>query len=123
MLVSVPCRAGVPAGPFPAAWVFVFLTVFFLFFNTGPTNTILANVTHPSMRPTAFALNILVIHAWATRVLPLSSGRSRTFGVYHTDHGHGRIHVPGGVLCCGVPDISIATRNWQWRELRRVEKS
>src|SRR5207249_8038468 len=35
----------------------------FLFFNTGPANTILANVTHPSIRASAFALNIFLIHA------------------------------------------------------------
>lgn len=56
--------------PFPLAWVFVFLTVFFLFFNTGPTNAILANVTHPSMRATAFAFNILVIHAFGDAISP-----------------------------------------------------
>ncbi len=48
--------------PFPFAWVLIFLACFCLFFNTGPTNTILANVTHPSLRAPAFALNILVIH-------------------------------------------------------------
>jgi MFS family permease len=56
--------------PFPLAWVFVFLACFCLFFNTGPTNTILANVTHPSIRASAFALNILVIHALGDAVSP-----------------------------------------------------
>jgi MFS family permease len=49
--------------PFPLAWVWIFFTIFFLFFNTGPANTILANVTHPSVRASAFAINIFVIHA------------------------------------------------------------
>jgi MFS family permease len=49
--------------PFPAAWGWIFLAVFFLFFNTGPSNTALANVTHPSVRATAFAMNIFMIHA------------------------------------------------------------
>jgi MFS family permease len=49
--------------PFPVAWVWLFCAVFFLFFNTGPSNTALANVTHPSVRATAFALNIFMIHA------------------------------------------------------------
>ena len=40
----------------------VFLTVFWLFFNTGPVNTIVANVTHPAVRASAFALVILIIH-------------------------------------------------------------
>src|SRR5258706_13536412 len=48
--------------PFPIAWVWLFLGAFFLFFNTGPSNTILANVIHPSMRSAAFALNILLLH-------------------------------------------------------------
>jgi MFS family permease len=48
--------------PFPLAWIWLFLGAFFLFFNTGPSNTILANVIHPSMRSTAFALNILFLH-------------------------------------------------------------
>ena len=49
--------------PFPFTWVFIFLTCFCLFFNTGPTNAILANVNRPALRPMAFALNILLIHA------------------------------------------------------------
>ena len=56
--------------PFPYAWGFVFAAVFCLFFNTGPSNTILANVTHPSIRATAFALNILVIHALGDVISP-----------------------------------------------------
>src|SRR5207245_9345491 len=60
--------------PFPLAWVFVFLACFCLFFNTGPTNTILANVTHPAVRATAFAVNILIIHALGDPVSPAIIG-------------------------------------------------
>jgi MFS transporter, Spinster family, sphingosine-1-phosphate transporter len=62
MLLGFPMILLLIYTPFPLAWVFVFLAVFCLFFNTGPTNTILANVTHPSMRATAFAINIFIIH-------------------------------------------------------------
>ena len=55
---------------FPAAWVFVFLAVFFLFFNTGPANAALANVTPPATRATAFALNILIIHILGDAISP-----------------------------------------------------
>jgi MFS family permease len=48
--------------PFPLAWVWLFLAAFFLFFCTGPSNTILANVIRPSTRAAAFGLNILLIH-------------------------------------------------------------
>jgi MFS family permease len=56
--------------PFPAAWGMVFAAVFLLFMNTGPTNTILANVTPSALRPTAFALNILIIHALGDAISP-----------------------------------------------------
>jgi len=49
--------------PFPAAWVAMFLAIFMLFLNTGPSNTALANVSLPAVRATAFAVNILIIHA------------------------------------------------------------
>jgi MFS family permease len=49
--------------PFPRAWWFMGGAVFLLFLNTGPSNTALANVALPKVRATAFALNILIIHA------------------------------------------------------------
>jgi len=62
MILGFPCTIAMLYTPFPAAWIFVFFAIFFLFMNTGPSNTALANVTPASMRATAFALNILVIH-------------------------------------------------------------
>jgi len=62
MLLGFPLTLAFMFAPFPLAWLFVFLAEFCLFFNTGPTNTVLANVTHPSIRASAFAINILVIH-------------------------------------------------------------
>jgi MFS family permease len=70
MLLGFPMVLGFLYTPFPWAWVFVFFAVFCLFFNTGPTNTILANVTHPSVRASAFALNILIIHAFGDAISP-----------------------------------------------------
>jgi hypothetical protein len=49
--------------PFPAAWIAMFVAIFLLFLNTGPSNTALANVSLPVVRATAFAVNIFVIHA------------------------------------------------------------
>ena len=74
MMVAFPMVLLMLWTPFPLAWVFVFLAVFCLFFNTGPTNTILANVTHPSVRSTAFALNILIIHALGDAISPFVMG-------------------------------------------------
>jgi MFS family permease len=60
--------------PFPAAWGLIFLAVFCLYFNTGPTNTVLANVTHPALRATGFAVNIFVIHALGDAISPTIIG-------------------------------------------------
>ncbi len=70
LLLGFPLLLATLATPFPLAWVFLFLAVFCLFFNTGPSNTILANVTHPSVRATAFAVNILLIHALGDALSP-----------------------------------------------------
>jgi MFS family permease len=70
LIVCCPCTILFLCMPFPWAWLFIFFAVFFLFFNTGPTNTILANVTHPSIRATAFAVNIFVIHILGDAISP-----------------------------------------------------
>jgi MFS family permease len=70
MLAGFPLFLAVLIVPFPLAWVFLFLAVFCLFFNTGPSNTALANVSPPAMRATAFALNIFAIHALGDAISP-----------------------------------------------------
>lgn len=60
--------------PFPWFWVVLFVAVFFLFFNTGPANTILANVSRSPVRATAFAINILIIHALGDAISPTIIG-------------------------------------------------
>ena len=70
ILLAFPCTLAMLKLPFPYAWVAVFGAVFFLFFNTGPANTALANVTSPAMRATAFAINIFLIHAFGDALSP-----------------------------------------------------
>jgi len=62
MLLCVPATIAVIYVRFPMAWLMIFIAIFFLFFNTGPSNTALANVTPPAVRASAFALNIFIIH-------------------------------------------------------------
>jgi hypothetical protein len=69
-LVSFPAFVAMLYVPFPYAWGLLFVVVFFLFVNTGPANTILANVTRHRIRATAFAINILVIHALGDAISP-----------------------------------------------------
>jgi len=75
MIAGFPIFMAALQAPFPwAIWVLIFLACFCLFFNTGPTNTILANVTHPSVRAIGFALNIFVIHALGDVISPVIIG-------------------------------------------------
>jgi MFS family permease len=55
---------------FPYAWLPMTLFVFLLFFNTGPANAIVANVSHPLLRAPAFALVILISHALGDIISP-----------------------------------------------------
>ena len=57
------------------AFPFVFLTVFFLFFNTGPLNAAIISVVQPRMRATAMAMNILFIHLLGDAISPVIMGR------------------------------------------------
>jgi MFS family permease len=70
MLVGFPMVLLVLWASYPWYWLFVFIACFCLFFNTGPTNTVLANVTHPSIRASAFAFNIFLIHALGDAISP-----------------------------------------------------
>jgi MFS transporter, Spinster family, sphingosine-1-phosphate transporter len=98
MLIACPFFIATLYIPFPAAWVTMFLAIFFLFLNTGPSNTALANVSLPAVRATAFALNIFVIHAL---------GDVQAFWLLGYIGGHTNMHiaflfVSGIILTSGV---------------------
>ncbi|MBI3893512.1 MAG: MFS transporter [Candidatus Wallbacteria bacterium] len=63
LILGVPfgCAAILCSGT-TATWSMLFLSEVLLFLNTGPLNAALANVVPASMRASAFALNIFVIH-------------------------------------------------------------
>lgn len=70
MLLGFPAFLLVLFVPFPAAWIFVAVSCFCLFLNTGPTNAILLNVSPPVFRSMAFAINIFMIHAFGDAISP-----------------------------------------------------
>jgi MFS transporter, Spinster family, sphingosine-1-phosphate transporter len=84
MLMACPLFIVTLYIPFPAAWITMFLAIFFLFLNTGPSNTALANVSLPAVRATAFAANIFVIHAL---------GDVQAFWLLGYIGGHTNMHV------------------------------
>ncbi len=75
LTLAFPFFLGVLYAPFPLAWVFIFLAEFLIFFNTGPSNAALANVTSPAVRATAFAMNIFVIHLLGDAISPPVIGK------------------------------------------------
>jgi len=84
MLIACPFFVVTLYIPFPAAWISMFFAIFFLFLNTGPSNTALANVSLPAVRATAFAANIFVIHAL---------GDVQAFWLLGYIGGHTNMHV------------------------------
>jgi MFS transporter, Spinster family, sphingosine-1-phosphate transporter len=98
MLIACPIFVVALYVPFPAAWIAMFLAIFFLFLNTGPSNTALANVSLPAVRATAFAANIFIIHAF---------GDVQAFWLLGYIGGHTNMHVAflfvsGIILLSGV---------------------
>ena len=74
MLIAFPLTVAMLFTPFPWFWGMLFLAEFFLFFNTGPANAALVDVTSPAIRATAFAVNIFVIHALGDAISPTLIG-------------------------------------------------
>jgi MFS transporter, Spinster family, sphingosine-1-phosphate transporter len=98
MLIAAPIFVISLYVPFPMAWVAMFVAIFFLFLNTGPSNTALANVSMPTVRATAFAVNIFVIHLL---------GDVQAYWILGYIGGHTNIHiaflfVSGIILASGV---------------------
>ncbi len=101
--------------PFPAAWVAMFVSIFCLFLNTGPSNTAIANVSLPSVRAMAFALNIFVIHVLGDLLAFPSIG----FVGGHSNIRIAFLFVTGVMLVSGL--IWIAGMRFLGRDAARVE--
>ncbi|HSU85901.1 MAG TPA: MFS transporter [Chthoniobacterales bacterium] len=115
MLIATPLFVAMLYTPFPAAWGFLFGAIFFAFLNTGPSNTALANVTFPAVRATAFALNILVIHALGDALAFPAIG----YISGHTNMTIGFFVISGMMLLSGI--IWLAGMKFLGPETERVE--
>ena len=122
MFIALPLFLLSLVAPLPFGWVVIFFGVFFNFFNTGPTNTVLANVTPPALCASAFALNIFIIHCLRRRVFA---------GDRRMDRRHSqlacRARLPGGpdrtggtVLAVGRPLLGARHRTRHRRSWRQV---
>ncbi len=75
LALSVPCAAAVIVLE-ERTWVLlaIFLAELLIFLNTGPLNAIIAAVSGPEVRATAYAANIFIIHALGDAVSPAILG-------------------------------------------------
>jgi MFS transporter, Spinster family, sphingosine-1-phosphate transporter len=75
-LIGAPIAAWAFVSPtLPGCLTAIFFAEFFLFLNTGPLNTVIINVTRPSVCAMAFAVNIFFIHALGDAISPTIIGR------------------------------------------------
>ena len=98
MLLGFPLLTAMLYAPFPHAWVFLFGALFFIFFNTGPANTAIANVSLPAVRAMAFGLGILVMHALGDAIAPPLLGLIAG----HTNMNLAFLTISGVMLISGV---------------------
>ncbi len=117
MLLAFPCTVIMLYVPMPYAWIFIALAMFFLFLNIGPSNTAIANVTPPSMRATAFAANILVIHLLGDVPSPYLMGLIKDHGTWSQSF----IAVSLVMLVAGV--VWISSQKLLARDTALVEAS
>ena len=117
MIIACPIFAAGLYIPFPLAWVAMFLAIFCLFLNTGPSNTAIANVSLPSVRAMAFALNIFVIHVLGDLLAFPSIG----FVAGHTDIRIAFLFLTGIMCLSGV--IWLAGMKFLPADAAAVEKA
>jgi MFS family permease len=98
--------------PLPIGWVVLFFCVCGLFLHVGPGNTIIANVVTTEMRATAFAINILVIHALGDVISPSIMGALADTWDWQVSFlvTSVMIAVAGGIWLLGVRSLEDDTR-------------
>lgn len=117
MLAAFPAFIAALFVPFPYAWVLIGLALFLIFLSTGPTNTIIANVTHPALRANAYGLNILIIHALGDAISPRVIGQVRdATNSSHSTSLWPSLAQPGGnmTLAFGLVGLAILVSGVLW---------
>jgi predicted MFS family arabinose efflux permease len=75
LLCSVPAAAAVILLPdLGGVLAAIFLAELCIFLNTGPLNAVIANVSRPAVRASAYAANIFIIHALGDAISPAIIG-------------------------------------------------
>lgn len=117
ILLAFPATLAMLYTPFPWAWGCIFIAVFFLFFNSGPANAALANTTPAHVRSTAFALNILIIHAFGDAISPSLIG----WIAGHTNMNVAFQLVSGTMILAST--FWLIGARYLWRDTESVERA
>lgn len=100
MLAGFPLFILVMLTPFPYAWGVIFVAILCLFFNTGPSNTAIANVCPPGVRAIGYAVCIFIIHALGDAISPAVIG-------FVSDRAGGNMNVGFAVVSGAILLASI----------------
>jgi MFS family permease len=115
-LLGTPFAAwAILASGLTACLTAIFIAEFFLFLNTGPLNTVIINVTDPSIRAMAFACNIFFIHALGDAVSPSILGwLSDQWGLRSA-----LLITPGAMVLAGI--LCFVCARFVVQDMARVE--
>lgn len=130
MLLSLPFGLVCFLVPQPYIyWPALFLAEFFIFLNTGPGNTIIANVIPASLRVTAFAVNTFCIHALGDAISPAIIGLISDFlqtkepsffckkmGFFMPSNEQSLVYA----MCLLMPLVMIASSYFFYRGIRHL---
>ncbi len=97
--LTIPFAAFAFFGPRGFLLPAVFVAEFFLFLNTGPLNTAIVNSVAASVRSTAIALNLFIIHALGDASSPRIIGKISDHSSLRMGLGITLISL---VLSCGI---------------------
>jgi MFS family permease len=108
LLLGTPFAVVAAAAPDPAVyWPAIVVALFLLFFNTGPLNAALVNVIPATMRATAVAVNVLLIHVLGDALSPTVIGRlsDATSLEVAVIANAGAIALSGAILLAGAGSL------------------
>jgi predicted MFS family arabinose efflux permease len=108
LLLGTPFAVVAAAAPDPAVyWPAIVVALFLLFFNTGPLNAALVNVVPATMRATAVAVNVLLIHVLGDALSPTVIGRLSDATSLETAviANAGVIGLSGAILLAGAGSL------------------
>lgn len=119
MLGAVPVSfCALLAGDTTTSMIFLGISIFFIFFSTGPVNTLILETAPVNVRSSAMAISIFLIHLFGDMPSPEIVGRlaDRLSGDLRT----ALLLLPVALACAGVLWMALALKTGRTRASSRV---